>query len=256
MILSGKIIVITGASSGIGKATAMACAAAGASLIITGRRKDALNALAKELGTPCLPLCFDVRDKDAVFSAFASLPAEFANVSVLINNAGLALGLEPVPHINLDDWEQMIDTNIKGVLYCTQALVPTLQKQPAAHIVNIGSTAGNYAYKGGNTYCASKAFVKHFSDCLRTDFLGQNIRVTNIEPAMTDDTAFTDVRFKGDESKARRVYEGVQPLRACDIAESIVWALTRPAHVNINRIELMPTAQAQAGLAVHRKTQG
>ncbi len=253
MQLNQKIIVITGASSGIGKATAMACAAAGASLIITGRRKDALDALAKELATPCLPLCFDVRDKDAVFSAFASLPPEFSNVSVLINNAGLALGLEPVPHINLDDWEQMVDTNIKGLLYCTQSLVPTLQKQPAAHIVNIGSTAGNYAYKGGNTYCASKAFVHHFSDCLRTDFLGQNIRVTNIEPAMTEDTAFADVRFKGDDAKARGVYAGVQPLRASDIAQSIVWALTRPAHVNINRIELIPTAQAQAGLAVHRQ---
>lgn len=253
--LSSHTILITGATSGIGRATAIACHQAGARLIVAARREDKLKELADELGERCHPLLLDVRDREAVAGAFAALPAVFASVTGLINNAGLALGLEPVPQTSLDDWEQMIDTNIKGLLYCTQAAVPIMQKQGRGHIVNIGSTAGNYAYRGGNVYCASKAFVHQLSSCLRADFLGQHIRVTTIMPAMTDGTEFADVRFAGDKEKAAGVYTGVKPLNASDVAEAIVWALSRPAHVNINHLEIMPVMQAPAGLAVHRATE-
>lgn len=254
MTLSSHTICITGATSGIGKATAQACAKAGARLIITGRREERLHEVAAQLGPNCHPLLLDVRNKNAVFETFSNLPAAFADISVLVNNAGLALGLEPVPNISLDHWEQMVDTNIKGVLYCTQAVVPMMQQRGAGHLVNIGSTAGNYAYRGGNTYCATKAFVHQFSACLRSDFLGQQIRVTTIMPAMTDGTEFADVRFEGDHSKAGGVYAGVEALHAPDVAEAIVWAISRPAHVNINHMEIMPVMQALAGLAVHRES--
>ena len=253
MNLSEQTILITGATSGIGLATAKACAAAGARIIITGRREEKLHAIAKQLGERCLALTLDVRDREAVFAAFANLLPEFATITALINNAGLALGLEPVPHINLEHWEQMVDTNIKGVLYCTQAVVLIMQRGGRGHIVNLGSTAGSYAYKGGNAYCATKAFIHQFSACLRADFLGQHIRVTTIAPAMTDGTEFADIRFEGDSSKAQGVYAGVEPLHAPDIAEAILWALSRPAHVNINHMEIMPIMQAPAGLTVHRE---
>lgn len=250
--LVNHTLFITGATSGIGRATALACAKAGAKLIIAGRREDKLHEVAAECGPLCHALVLDVRSRDGVAEAFASLPPSHAAISVLINNAGLALGLEPVPHITLDHWEQMVDTNIKGLLYCTQAAVPIMQAQGRGHIINIGSTAGNYAYFGGNAYCASKAFVHQFSSCLRADFLGQHLRVTTIMPAMTEGTEFADIRFEGDAARASGVYAGVHPLHAHDIAEAIVWAISRPAHVNINHMEIMPTMQAPAGLAVHR----
>lgn len=252
MNLTNKTVLITGANSGIGKACAEACAKAGASLILTGRKRDALEAVAKQLAPAPVHLClFDVRDKAAVFSAIESLPEAFRKIDVLVNNAGLALGLEPVPNTNLDDWETMIDTNIKGMLYCTMATVPIMQKHGSGHIVNIGSTAGNYPYFGGNVYCATKSFVKQFSLCLRADFLGQHIRVTNIEPGMVE-TEFSNTRFKGDNARADSVYEGLEPMHAEDIADAVLWAITRPTHLNINRMELMPVMQAPGGPNVHR----
>lgn len=251
--LNGKTIFITGATAGIGKALAKQCAAQGAKLILNGRREAILNELAAALDAPTHLAAFDVRDREAVEAAITALPDTFKPVDVLVNNAGLALGLEHVPETTIENWEQMIDTNIKGLLYCTQAIIPMMQQADDGHIINIGSIAGNYPYPGGNVYCGTKSFVKQFSLCLRADLLGQNIRVTNLEPSMVDDTEFADVRFKGDHNKAKAVYEGLTPLYADDVAEAIIWSMTRPKHVNINRMEMMPTMQAPAALAVSRK---
>lgn len=257
MLLSGKTIVVTGATSGFGLECAKLCAQQGAKLVITGRRKERLDALVAELkGHDVLPLTFDVRNEESVRQAFASLPPAFASVDVLVNNAGLALELSSYEDMDMRNAEQMVQTNIMGLLYCTHALLPGMVERAAAgrtgHIVNVGSTAGNYPYPGGNVYGATKAFVKQFSLNLRSDLYGKNVRVTNIEPGMAD-TEFSLVRFDGDKAKADSVYKGMTPLSARDIAETIVWALARPAHVNINRIELMPTEQACGAFVVHRK---
>lgn len=252
MQLSHKIIFLTGATSGFGHAMALKFAEAGARVIATGRRTERLDELKHALKDKVHTLTLDARDNAAINAAIAALPKVFADVNVLINNAGLALGFDPVPNALLADWEQMVDTNIKGVLYATNALLPHMVEQDDGHIVNIGSIAGNYPYPGGNVYGGTKAFLKQFSLNLRADLLGKNIRVTNIEPGMAE-TEFSLVRFHGDQAKADSVYKGIKPLTAEDVANTVFFALTCPKHVNINRIELMPTMQAYSPFAVHRK---
>ena len=250
-MLTNKTVFITGATSGFGLACAHICAGQGAKVIIAGRRADRFATIAKELGKQAHTLTLDVRDNDAVVTAVKSLPTEFAKVDILVNNAGLALGFSSFEQQPLANLEQMVDTNIKGLMYCTHALLPGMIERNSGHIVNIGSVAGSYAYPSGNAYGATKAFVAQFSLNLRADLLGKNIRVTNIEPGMAE-TEFSLVRFKGDETKADAVYEGVEALTANDIADAVLWCITRPAHVNVNRMEVMPTQQAFAGFAVHR----
>lgn len=246
-------ILITGATSGFGEACARLLAREKFPLILTGRRKERLETLKKELSaqTNVHTLCFDVRDNEAVKAAMASLPKAFSAIGVLVNNAGLALGTGLAPDIDMGDWEQMVDTNIKGLMYMTQAVLPGMVAQGGGHIVNIGSISAHYPYAGGNVYGGTKAFVHQFSRNLRAELLGKNIRVTNIEPGMAE-TEFSLVRYHGDAEKANSVYRGMQPLRGADIAEAVRWAITLPAHVNINNIELMPTIQAAGGLAVKR----
>lgn len=251
MTLSGKTLLITGATSGFGEATARLAIAKGAKVVITGRRKQRLDALRKELGEANVhPLCFDIRDREAVGMAAASIPEAFRPIDALVNNAGLALNTAPAQDVPLEEWEQMIDTNIKGLLYMTRAVLPEMLARNAGHIINIGSMAGNYPYPGGNVYGASKAFVKQLSLNLRTDLLGTLIRVTNLEPGLAE-TEFSEVRL-GNKEKAAEVYKGTAPLRAEDVAECVLFCLTLPVHVNINRMEIMPTCQAPAGLAIHR----
>jgi NADP-dependent 3-hydroxy acid dehydrogenase YdfG len=245
------VVFITGASSGIGAAVARRFAADGARLVLAARRKDRLDALAAELGVPALPLALDVRDRAAVEQAVATLPPDFAGVTVLVNSAGGALGLEPAQAADLDDWEAMVDTNCKGLMYVTRALLPGLVARDRGHVINLGSVAGSYPYPGGNVYGASKAFVEQFSLNLRADLTGKRVRVTSIEPGMVE-TEFSVVRFKGDEAKARAVYQGFPPLRAEDVAEAIHWVASVPEHVNVNRLELMSVMQSFAGFAVKR----
>ena len=251
--LSGFTVLITGASSGFGAAAARKFAKDGAKLVLCARRTERLQALKEELQAlvPVHVLALDVRDRKAVDAAFASLPADFAAVDVLVNNAGLALGLEMAPKANLDDWDTMIDTNIKGLTYCTRAVLPGMVERHRGHIINIGSVAGTYPYPGGNVYGGTKAFVEQFSLNLRAELLGAGVRVTVIEPGMCE-TEFSVVRFKGDEDKAENVYAGMTPLSADDIAGCIHWVASLPAHVNINILEVMPTEQANGGFAVHR----
>ena len=275
--LNNKTILITGATSGIGRACAVACAKAGAKVIITGRRAELLAEVKKEIeslsinhqpsttqqthphpnplpegeGVKVHPLTLDVRDRKAVFDAVANLPKEFSEIDVLINNAGLALGFDPADVSSLDDWEVMIDTNIKGLLYCTKAVLPGMVARDNGHIVNMGSIAGNYPYPGGNAYGGTKAFLKQFSLNLRADLLGKQIRVTNIEPGMVE-TDFSLVRFHGDKSKADAVYANTEPLVADDIADNVLYAITRPRHVNINRLEVMCVMQAFNPFAIKR----
>jgi NADP-dependent 3-hydroxy acid dehydrogenase YdfG len=248
-----QIALITGATSGFGAACARRFAAEGWRLILCGRRQERLGELRTELTAmaPVHAFPLDVRDEADVNAAVAALPAEFAEIDLLINNAGLALGLEPAQRCDMQDWQDMIDTNIKGLLYCTRAVLPGMVERNRGHIINIGSVAGNYPYPGGNVYGGTKAFVKQFSLNLRSDLLGAKVRVTNVEPGMAE-TEFSLVRFKGDDSKAGRIYEGVQPLRPEDVADVVYWAATRPAHVNINRVEVMPVCQAFSPFAISR----
>jgi len=249
-----SIAFITGATSGFGAACARRFAADGWRLILCGRRQDRLDALRAELAAsvPVHAFPLDVRDETAVNAAVAALPVEFAAVDLLVNNAGLALGLEPAQRCAMEDWERMIDTNIKGLVYCTRAILPGMVERDRGHVINIGSVAGTYPYPGGNVYGATKAFVKQFSLNLRADLLGTRVRATNIEPGLAE-SEFSLVRFKGDADQAARVYQNVQPLRPEDIADLVHWAATRPAHVNINRLEVMPVCQASAPFAISRK---
>lgn len=241
-----KIILITGATSGFGAACARKFAAAGGyDIIITGRRKDRLEALASSLPAKVLPLVFDVQDKTAVFDAIGSLPAEWKKVDILINNAGLALGRDLFEDASLDDWETMIDTNLKGLLYVSKAVTPLLIAQKAGHIINIGSVAGKEVYERGNVYCASKFAVDAISKAMRVDMLKHKIRVTAIHPGAAD-TEFSKVRFKGDDGQAQRIYEGYTPLSAEDVADTIFYCATVPAHVCINEVNITCTAQANA----------
>jgi 3-hydroxy acid dehydrogenase/malonic semialdehyde reductase len=245
------IVFVTGATSGFGQATARLFAREKAKVIGTGRRKERLDQLRAELGENFLPLEFDVTSRNEVEQALRSLPKDFAAVDVLVNNAGGAVGLDPAQSADLEDWETMIDTNIKGLVYCTRLLLPGMVERNRGHIVNLGSVAAEFPYPGGNVYCAVKAFVHQFSYALRSDVLGTNVRVTDIQPGLAK-TEFSEVRFKGDTKRAEAVYEGTQPLTAEDIADAIYWCVTRPAHVNINVIQLMPVYQAFAPLAVKR----
>jgi len=251
--MSERTIFITGASSGFGKACARAFAAEGNRLILTARREEKLIELRDELvnaaGVHIVQL--DVRDRTAVEEAVASLPEEFCNIDVLVNNAGLALGLEPSHKVDMEDWEIMVDTNIKGLMYCTRAILPGMVDRKCGHVVNISSTAASWPYPGGNAYGGTKAFVSQFSRNLRADLLGTRVRVTCIEPGMAE-TEFSNVRFKGNDDKAGQVYTGTEPLTAADIAETVAWVVNRPAHVNINCVEMMCVDQTWGPFAIHR----
>ncbi|MGB3494644.1 MAG: SDR family oxidoreductase [Elainellaceae cyanobacterium] len=259
--MAGQTVLITGASSGIGAACAHYFAAAGARLIVTARRKEKLQALVDQLqqATPgetnpveTLVLPLDVQQADAVSSAIAGLPEDWQTIDVLINNAGLSRGLDKQYESPLQDWEEMIDTNIKGLLYVTRSVVPGMVARGHGHVVNIGSIAARQTYPGGSVYCATKAAVKSLSEGLKIDLLGTPVRVTNIEPGLVE-TEFSEVRFKGDGERAKSVYQGMTPLTPDDIADTILFAVTRPAHVNISEIFVMPTDQSSVSL-VHRRT--
>ena len=250
-----KIVFVTGASVGFGAAIARRFAADGCRVVASARRIERLTRLADELGPMVLPLELDVRDRSEVERAIGALPPDFADIDILVNNAGLAKGLEPAQSADLDDWEQMIDTNCKGLVYCTRAILPGMVARRRGHVINLGSVAGSYPYPGGNTYGATKAFVHQFSLNLRSDLHGTGVRVTCIEPGLSGGTEFSVVRFEGDEGKASDVYAGVQPLEPADIAESVHWAASQPAHVNVNIVELMPVAQSSAAFQVHRDSQ-
>ncbi len=241
------IAFITGATSGFGRATAELFAKNGYNVVITGRRKERLNELTTHLkstyGVEILSLNFDVRNLNEVEAAISSLTPEWKKINVLVNNAGLAVGLNPIQEGVIDDWERMIDTNIKGLLYITRTLAPIMIHNGFGHIVNIGSIAAKEVYANGNVYCATKHAVDALSKGMRIDLLKYNIKVTAIHPGMAE-TEFSIVRFKEDEEKAKQVYLGITPLSAEDIAETIFWVASRPAHVNINDLVIMPTAQA------------
>ncbi len=243
---------VTGATAGFGAAVCRRFAEAGARVVATGRRADRLEALQKSIGERCHVAVFDVRDRKAVDKAVADLPAAFRDVNVCVANAGLALGLEAAQDADLADWEEMVDTNIKGLLYTVRALLPGMVARDQGHVILIGSVAGDYPYPGGNVYGATKAFVKQLALNLRADLLGKNVRVTSIEPGMAE-TEFSLVRFKGDADKAGLPYKGLQPMSADDIAETIFWTCTLPRHLNINRMQMMPVMQAFGNFAIHRK---
>lgn len=250
---SPTVAFVTGATSGFGAACAEAFARAGSKVILAGRRADRLSDLARKLGDAAHTVELDVRDREAIAAAVKALPEPFAAVDVLVNNAGLALGLEPAQRADLDQWQQMIDTNCFGLVACTRALLPGMVERGRGHVVNVGSVAGTYPYPGGNVYGATKAFVHQFSQNLRSDLLGTPVRVTVVEPGMAE-TEFSLVRFGGDADKAKAVYSGVEPLRPQDVADAVLWCVTRPAHVNVNVVELMPVQQAFGPFAVSRKT--
>ena len=245
-------VVITGASAGFGQALARWFVQRGHRVIGTGRRQERLTALRNELGANFHGLAFDLCDEAALNQALAALPAEFQPIDVLVNNAGLARGLEPAQRADWADWQQMIDTNISALARITHRLLPAMVERNRGHIINLGSIAGSYPYPGSNVYGATKAFVAQFSLNLRADLLGTRVRVSNIEPGLCGGTEFSQVRFHGDAARAAAVYAGVQPLSAEDVAAVIGWVAELPEHVNINRLELMPTAQSFAGLAVAR----
>ena len=255
MNLKGKIVFVTGASSGIGAATALAFGAAGARLLLAARRTDKLAeiaAQAMEAGAEAVyTVVLDVRDRAAVAQTVAELPAEWAAIEILVNNAGLSRGLEKLWEGSIDDWDEMIDTNVKGLLHVTRAVVPGMVERGAGHVINLGSTAGEMTYPGGAVYCATKAAERAINDGLRQDVLGTPIRVTTVDPGMVE-TEFSIVRFHGDTERASNFYKGIKPLGAADIAEAIVWAASRPAHVNVARILLTPVQQANSLLA-HRE---
>jgi 3-hydroxy acid dehydrogenase / malonic semialdehyde reductase len=253
--LEGKIVMITGASSGIGAATALAFADEGARLLLAARRTPKLRETADEAlecgaeAVHCIEL--DVRDQRAVQNAINNLPEEWAHIEVLVNNAGLSRGLDKLYMGSPDDWDEMIDTNVKGLLYVTRAVVPGMVARGHGHIVNMGSTAGEITYPNGAVYCATKAAERAINDGLREDVLGTPLRVTSIDPGMVE-TDFSLVRFHGDEERAQKVYKGLTPLAPEDIADAIVWAVTRPAHVNIARVSMTTIHQANS-LLFHRQ---
>lgn len=256
-----KITMITGATSGFGKAMALRFASAGYDLILTGRRKERLEQIQKEIcsrfNNAVYILCYDVRDKEASFSAINSLPPDWRKINILINNAGLAAGRDYFEEASLDDWDIMIDTNVKGLLYTTKAVLPFLldvkaQGGPAAHIINIGSTAGKEVYEKGNTYCATKYAVNALSQAMRIDLLRHHIKVTAIHPGAAE-TEFSLVRLKGDASLAAKVYEGYTPLSAADVAEVVFYCASLPPHVCINDLVLTSTAQANS-FYLHKST--
>lgn len=243
-------VLVTGASSGFGKAICQKLIADGYKVIGAARRVDKLSELARQLDDNFLPFQLDVTKKDAVENLLLSLPDKFKPIDILINNAGLALGMEPAYEANYADWEIMVNTNIIGLMHLTRIILPEMVKRNSGYIINLGSTAGNYAYQGGNVYGATKAFVKQFSANLRTDLLGKKIRVTNIEPGLCGNTEFSNVRFHGNDKQAAAVYQGVEFIKPEDIANTVSWLVNSPKHFNVNNIEIMPTAQASGGLKV------
>jgi len=252
--LKGKRVLITGATAGIGEACAIQFARQGCNLVITGRRTERLKELSKKLssefGVRVDTLAFDVSNRAETEKALASI--DLSDIAVLVNNAGLARGTESMQKANIDDWEVMVDTNIKGLLYVTRTLIPKMLQKNEGHIVNIGSVAGRWVYPGGGVYCATKFAVRALSEGLRFDLLGTPIRITNIEPGMVE-TDFSKTRFDGDTEKAAAVYKGMNPLKANDIAETALWCVMRPAHVNIQELVIFPTDQAAVGPYVHRR---
>jgi 3-hydroxy acid dehydrogenase/malonic semialdehyde reductase len=256
MTATTATVLVTGASAGFGTAIVRRFAGSGARVIAAARRADRLSALATELGERVLPIELDVQDRAAVERAIGALPPAFATIDVLVNNAGLAKGLEPAQRANLDDWDQMVDTNCKGLVYLTRAVLPGMVARGRGHVINIGSVAGSYPYPGGNVYGASKAFVHQFSLNLRSDLHGTGVRVTCVEPGMAGGTEFSTVRFDGDQNRARAVYAGVEPLSADDVAESVHWVASLPPHVNVNTIEIMAVAQSFGPFQIHRRPAG
>lgn len=244
-------ILVTGVTAGFGKQIAIDLVNKGHTVIGTGRRQANLEQLQQQLGERFIPLTFDIADLSATKIALATLPADLlTNIDVLINNAGLALGLEPADKTDFADWQQMVNTNVMGLIHLTHEILPHMVANNDGYIINLSSTAGNYPYFGGNVYGATKAFVTQFSLNLRADLVGKNIRVTNIEPGLCGGTEFSNVRFHGDDSKASQVYENVEYITPQDISNMVMWLVEQPKHVNINRIEVMPTAQTFAGLKV------
>ncbi|MHC0063900.1 SDR family oxidoreductase [Nostoc sp. UIC 10890] len=254
--LQNQIILITGASSGIGTACARIFAGAGAKLILAARRLERLQQLAdslnKDFSTEIHLLQLDVRDRSAVEEAIATLPPAWSDIDILINNAGLSRGLDKLHEASFQDWEDMIDTNVKGLLYLSRYVVPGMVSRDRGHVVNLGSIAGHQTYPGGNVYCATKAAVRAISEGLKQDLLGTRVRVTSVDPGMVE-TEFSEVRFHGDTERANKVYQGVTPLTADDVADVIFFCVTRSPHVNINEVVLMPVDQASATL-VNRRT--
>ncbi len=253
--MKDRIVFITGASSGIGEATAQAFAAQGAKILMCARRADRLEKLAQtleyEYGVPVHYFRLDVRDQPAVEKAVGGLGPEWRAIDILVNNAGLSRGLDKLPQGLLDDWEEMIDTNVKGLLYVSRAVVPGMVERGRGHIINIGSIAGHEVYPGGNVYCATKFAVRALSKGLRLDLNGTPIRVSEVAPGMVE-TEFSLVRFHGDAERAGKVYQGLTPLAPDDIADAVVWCATRPPHINVSEVVVMPTVQASTTL-VHRK---
>ena len=247
------IVFVTGATSGFGAAIARRFARDGHRIIAAGRRVDRLDGLRAELGDAVFTVPLDVRDRAAVERVVAALPDDLAAIDLLVNNAGLALGLEPAQRASLDDWERMVDTNCKGLMTMTRAVLPGMVARDRGHVVNIGSTAARWPYAGANVYGATKAFVHQFSLNLRADLLGTRVRVTVVDPGMAAGTEFSNVRFHGDDARAAQVYEGADPLTPEDVAETVAWVATLPARVNVNAVELMPVSQSFAGLAVARR---
>ena len=247
------IILVTGATAGFGESITRRFLQNGHKVIATGRRQERLQELKDELGDNLYTAQVDVRNRAAIEEMLANLPAQWQNIDVLVNNAGLALGLEPAHKASIDDWETMIDTNNKGLVYMTRAVLPGMVERNRGHIINIGSTAGSWPYAGGNVYGATKAFVRQFSLNLRTDLNGTAIRVTNLEPGLVGGTEFSNVRFKGDDNKAGKTYENTNALSAEDVTEAVWWVANLPKHVNINTLEMMPVSQTYAGLSVHRE---
>jgi 3-hydroxy acid dehydrogenase/malonic semialdehyde reductase len=246
------IVFITGASSGFGAEMARVFVGHGHQVVISGRRQDRLDALAAELGDLALPIVMDVTDKASIHDALATLPQSWRQIDVLINNAGLALGTQPAHQASLEDWETMIATNCTGLVSMTRALLPAMVERGSGLVINIGSVAGAFPYPGGNVYGATKAFVDQFTLNLRADLVGTGVRASNIAPGLCGGTEFSNVRFKGDDERAAKVYEGTVPLSAGDIAATAYWIATLPPHVNINMVEMMPTCQGFAGMAIKR----
>ncbi|MDA3867992.1 MAG: SDR family NAD(P)-dependent oxidoreductase [Salinivirgaceae bacterium] len=250
-----KIALVTGATAGIGQETAGQLAATGYNVIITGRRKERLEQQAatihEQSGAEVYTLHFDIRNREEVTFAFQSLPEKWRKIDLLVNNAGLAAGLSHIQEGSIDDWDQMIDTNVKGLLYISRLIMPMMIENGQGHIINVSSIAGKEVYEKGNVYCASKHAVEAITKGMRVDMLPYGIRVSSVSPGMVE-TEFSLVRFKGDNQKADGVYEGLNPLTAADIAETIVWVASRPAHVNINDVLIMPTAQANSSNTVRK----